>query len=207
MGKKTIDARGELCPKPLIMTKKALKNFEGDLSILLDNQTAFENVKRFLTDNGKVFSSAENGDNYTIGVTADGSTAEMTAAEDYCLVPAAVSAPGKKAGHVICFKSDLMGEGDDALGRILIQGFCNTIKEAEPHPSTIVFYNSGVKLVMNGSPVLPAVKELEQEGIKILVCGTCADYYEIKEQIGAGIISNMYDITTALTSAGHVITP
>lgn len=207
MQKKTVDARGELCPKPLIMTKKALKDFEGTISVLLDNETAFENVKRFLSDNGKTFSSTVDGEIFNLTVNSDGSREEMTAAEDYCLIPAAPVQPNNKNGHVICFKSDLMGDGDEALGRILIQGFCNTIKEAEPLPAGLVFYNSGIKLACKDSPVLPALKELEQMGIKILVCGTCADFYEIKDQIGVGIISNMYDITSTLTTAGHVVNP
>jgi len=207
MGKKTIDARGQLCPKPLIMTKKALKDFRGELTVLLDNQTAFENVKRFLTDNGKKFSSSDDGDDYTILVTSDGNSAEMSAAEDYCPLPAGPASTILKDSHVVCFKSEFMGSGDEALGRILIQAFCNTIKEAEPLPSAIVFYNSGVKLIGGKSPVLPALRELERSGIKLLVCGTCADYYEIKDKIGAGIISNMYDIINCLSSAGHVVTP
>ena len=69
--------------------------------------------------------------------------------------------------------------GDDDVGRILIQGFCNTIKEADPLPGTLVFYNSGVKLAAEGSSVLPALKSLEESGIKLLLCGTCADYFRI----------------------------
>ncbi|MBI9109148.1 MAG: sulfurtransferase-like selenium metabolism protein YedF [Spirochaetales bacterium] len=207
MGKKTTDARGQLCPKPLIMTKNALKDFEGDLEVLIDNQTAFENVKRFLTDNGKTFTTASDGKNYTILVSSDGTPAEVTSAENYCTIPSVTAGQAKRPPHVICFKSDLMGEGDEALGRILIQAFCNTIKEAEPLPSAMVFYNSGVRLTARSSPVLPALKELEEGGIRILVCGTCADYYEINDQIAAGIISNMYDITSCLTKAGHIIIP
>ncbi len=208
MESKSVDARGELCPKPLIMTKKALKGFSGELTVLLDNDTAYENVQRFLSDNGKSFSANKNNGEYMIRVNADGTPAENTRAEDYCPVPVNPSRDSSaQASYVIAFSSDRMGTGDDDLGRILIQGFCNTIKEADPLPGTLVFYNSGVKLAAEGSSVLPALKSLEESGIKLLVCGTCADYFEIKDRIGAGIISNMYDIMSAMTGAGHIIKP
>ena len=209
MEKKNVDARGELCPKPLIMTKKALKGFNGELIVLLDNETAYENVQRFLSDNGKAFSADERNGEYTIRVNSDGSPAENTAAEDYCPVPVSSSAAvvQKAAPYVIAFSSDRMGTGDDDLGKILIQGFCNTIKEADPLPGSLVFYNSGVKLAIEGSPVLSALKALEEDGIKLLVCGTCADYFDVKDKVGAGIISNMYDILDCLTTAGHVVKP
>ena len=209
MNRKSVDARGELCPKPLIMTKKALKNFDGELEILLDNDTAFENVQRYLGDNGRVFSTAKDGAVFSILVNSDGASEEMSSPEAYCPVPAAFDAAALNTvrPHVIAFKNDKMGEGDDELGRILVQGFCNTIKETEPLPSTLVFYNSGVKLAASGSPVLPALKELEALGVKILVCGTCTDYFNLKERISVGVISNMYDILGSLTAAGHVIFP
>ena len=203
-----MDARGELCPKPLIMTKKALKGFNGELTVLLDNETAFENVQRFLSDNGKEFTTENKNGEYAIRVNSDGTPAENTAAEDYCPLPTAtINAGAKPAPYVIAFASDRMGIGDDDLGKILIQGFCNTIKEADPLPGSLVFYNSGIKLAVEGSTVLPALKELEGMGIKILVCGTCADYFSLKDKVGAGIISNMYDIIDCLTTAGHVVKP
>ena len=210
MSKQSIDARGELCPKPLIMTKKALKNFTGELTILLDNVTSFENVQRFLADNAKEFTTEAEGGEFSIFVNSDGSPAEMSAAENYCPVTAVFTPPQETAAkrpYVIAFRSDKMGEGDDTLGSLLIQSLCNTIKDAEPRPSALVFYNSGVKLTAESSPALPALKNLEEGGMKMLICGTCVDYFDIKKKIGAGTISNMYDILDCMASAGHVITP
>jgi selenium metabolism protein YedF len=209
MKKQTVDAKGMLCPKPLIMTKKALKDFKGEVTVLIDNKTSWENVSRFLSDNSISFRSSEEGGIYSLIVEADGSGESMSNAEDYCPLPAA---PVRKktaaaSGHVICFKSDKMGDGPEELGRILIQGFCSTIKETSPLPSALVFYNTGVLLAKEGSPVLDSLMELEKDGMKILVCGTCADYFGIKEQIKAGVISNMYDILSCLSSAGSVLNP
>ncbi|MDC7225324.1 MAG: sulfurtransferase-like selenium metabolism protein YedF [Spirochaetales bacterium] len=207
MKQKIVDARGELCPKPLIMTRKAIKDYSGPIEIILDNETAFGNVSRFLTDNGKDMTSTEDDGLFHIFIDSDGDTSRMSAAEDYCTVPVTLNTPSDKRGFVIAIKGDKMGRGDDDLGSILIQAFCNTIIELEPLPEAIVLYNSGIKLTVEGSPVLPAFKELEQHGVKILVCGTCTDYFELKNSIGAGIISNMYDIMECLAGASKVVSP
>ena len=208
MNKKTIDARGQLCPKPLILTKKALKEFSGTLEVLLDNETAFENVSRFLNDTGTSFIHSVTDGEYTLLVNSEATDRELPAAEDYCPVPQPVKlASNSAAPHVICFKSRYMGEGDDKLGGILIQAFCNTISEAEPLPGSLVFYNSGIFLALKDSKIIESLQSLEKQGVRILVCGTCLDYYGEKENIGAGLVSNMYDIMQCLTSAGHVICP
>jgi selenium metabolism protein YedF len=204
MGNITIDAQGELCPKPLIMTKKQLNEtgINGKFIVLIDNETSKENVERFLSDNHILFQTSRKDNVYSIEVTKTKAEFSHPAAEDYC-VPAA----GPAAGHVVCFTSDQMGTGSADLGQILIQGCINTIKEVAPLPTALVFYNSGVKLAVEGSPVLEALQDLEQSGVKILVCGTCANFFQIKEQVKVGIISNMYAILETLSRAGHVINP
>ena len=199
-----VDARGELCPKPLIMTKKQLNQtgIDGTFVVLIDNETSKENVERFLTDNHLLFQTSREKDVYSILVTKTQTELSHPAAEEYCR-PAA----GPATGHAYCFTSDQMGVGSAELGQILVQGCINTIKEIAPIPTSIVFYNSGVKLTVDGSPVLQSLRELESLGVKIFVCGTCANYFQIKDQVGVGIISNMYAILEALSQAGHVIYP
>ncbi len=206
--KKIVDARGELCPKPLIMTKKALKDFTGELRIILDNETAFENVKKFLKDNKKELSGHREDSLYIIELNSDGAAADITEAENYCTISKVKdSKTEKNSSYIIVFDKNQMGRGDNELGEILLQGFCNTIGEMEKLPSSVIFYNSGVLLTKESSPVLPALKELEKKGVEILVCGTCTDYYSIKEKIKAGRISNMYDIMECLISAEKIIKP
>jgi selenium metabolism protein YedF len=204
MGNITVDARGEVCPKPLIMTKKQLgeTGINGKFIVLIDNETSKENVERFLSDNHIPFQTSRKDNVFSIEVTRTQAELIHPAAEDYC-IPAA----GTAAGHAICFTSDQMGTGPADLGQILIQGCINTIKEVEPLPTAIVFYNSGVKLTVEGSPVLESLQDLEKSGVKILVCGTCANFFQIKEQVKVGIISNMYAILETLSRAGHVINP
>ncbi|MCU0857209.1 MAG: sulfurtransferase-like selenium metabolism protein YedF [Pontiellaceae bacterium] len=192
----TIDARGMPCPKPLILTKKAFSGLpvNGELTVLMDNETAFSNVKRFLTDHGAQLACKTTDGVYELSVVR--------------LSAAAPSAENKTdSQHVISIGSDCMGQGDRELGLLLMKGFVSTLKEIEPKPKTIVFYNAGIFLTLKDTPAVPALRELESQGVDILVCGTCADYYRKKADIAVGKISNMYDILSVLTQAGHVINP
>jgi len=204
MNTKIVDARGELCPKPLIMTKKALKQNDGSFTVLLDNDVAFQNVQRFLMDNEVAYHSDETNGEFQVAVAMNGTMDLLKPqAEEYCVVSEDTSA----IKNVICFKSDRMGDGPEELGEILMQAFCNTIKEVEPLPSKIICYNSGVKLIANDSPVLASLKELEQLGVSISGCGACLNYFELQDEVGVGQIGNMYDILETLSNASKVIYP
>jgi selenium metabolism protein YedF len=98
-----------------------------------------------------------------------------------------------------------MGRGDAELGHILIRGFFHTLGEVEPLPDTIIFFNSGVKLVVEDSPVLEDLQNLCGRGIEILACGTCLGHYDLKDKIAVGEVSNMYTIAETMLGAGKVI--
>jgi selenium metabolism protein YedF len=108
---------------------------------------------------------------------------------------------------VVAIQRNRLGDGAEELGTILIKGFVNTLPETTLKPKTIVFLNSGIFLALKDSPVLESLKKLENMGIEILVCGTCLDYYKMKEELGVGKISNMYEILERLSHAGNVIYP
>lgn len=206
-----VDAKGQLCPKPLILTKKQLVAAKENETfiVLVDNETAKENVERFLSDNGIEFSVEEQDGVYCLTVTKNQAVLNRPKAEEYCPIPSSKTSDSQPSdsNYVICFKNDKMGTGDDDLGGILVKGCINTIEEMETLPSAIVFYNGGVKLTLDNSAVVETLQKLEQSGVKILVCGTCADYFGVKDQVKAGVISNMYDILETLTSARHVVSP
>jgi selenium metabolism protein YedF len=198
-----IDARGQQCPKPLIMTKKALKesNKDDSLSISIDNETSNTNVMQFLKDNGIAATSSFANGVYTIITGSCPDTLIKPDAESYC------TPSNKGITPVIVFKSDKMGTGDDELGEILIKAFVNTIKEINPLPSALIFYNIGVLLSSEGSPVLDSLKDLENKGVNIISCGTCLDYYNLKNSLRVGSISNMYTIMETLSKAQTIIYP
>ncbi|MBN1499011.1 MAG: sulfurtransferase-like selenium metabolism protein YedF [Spirochaetes bacterium] len=208
MKRSIIDARGELCPKPLIMSKKALEDtlVSGTFDLLLDNETSRENVERYLLDNNIDFFSSDKDEYFILTISKKGESVLTSDAEEYCSLQMQMQNINS-AGHIICFKKDKMGSGDDDLGSILIKACINTIREITPLPEKIIFYNSGVKLATSSSPVIDSLKELEKTGVTVLICGTCADFYQIKPDIAVGRISNMYDILEALTSASKIIYP
>jgi selenium metabolism protein YedF len=198
---KTIDARGQACPKPLILTKQALKDATAGepISVLIDNPTSRQNVEKFLMDNGMIPHCTEHDGVFTIIVQKQPEPLPHPDAATYC-------ASGKTP-HVIVFSSNTMGRGSDELGEILMQAFVNTIKEAGPLPSHLLFYNSGILLTVEGSPLIATLQDLERRGVTLLVCGTCADYFQKKEALRVGSISNMYTILETMTAAGHIIQP
>jgi selenium metabolism protein YedF len=108
---------------------------------------------------------------------------------------------------VIAISSDRMGRGNDELGYVLIRSFIHTTLSLEPLPQTVIFYNTGVKLTVKDSEVLDDLKELEKKGVTILACGTCLNYFGITQGLSVGVISNMYDIASAMAGAGKLIVP
>jgi selenium metabolism protein YedF len=200
---KTIDARGKACPQPLILAKKAINGLDtGETAqLLVDNETSKQNVERFCKDNGVEVRSVHNNGVFTI--TMKKLKKEAIAADEkaYC-APEPVKKP-----HVVVFRSDTMGNGPAELGAVLIKAFVNTIKEIKPLPGHLVFYNTGVNLVVEGSALIGPFSELETMGVKILACGTCLDYFNLKSKLKVGAVSNMYTILETVTNAGHVVTP
>lgn len=201
---KVVDARGELCPKPLIMTKKALVEIDENdtLEVLIDNETSMKNVSRFLSDNGMEFRQELRGSIYHLFVGKTGEIPQDAPVAEYC----EISIPVKNK-MVIAFQKELLGEGAEELGRILMKAFVNTLPEATNQPQSIVFLNSGIFLALKDSQVLDTLIKLEKNGVEILVCGTCLDYYKKKQELGVGKVSNMYDILERLTSASSVVYP
>jgi len=106
---------------------------------------------------------------------------------------------------VVVFPSDRMGTGDDALGDILVRAFLHTLGEISPRPDAMIFFNGGVKLATDGSEVIEDLRALEKAGARILVCGTCLDFFGLKDKLRAGMISNMYDIAETMLSAGRIV--
>ena len=98
-----------------------------------------------------------------------------------------------------------MGKGDDLLGSKLLFNFVGTLKELGPELWRLIFLNAGVKLAVEGSESLPALRDLEGEGVVILVCGTCLNHFGLLEKKQVGETTNMLDVVTALQLADKVI--
>lgn len=193
--KREVDARGELCPKPVIMTKKELDNLqEGTLTTIVDNEVAKDNISKLVSSYGYNFTVDQTKDNeyYIHIIKGEGTT------ENICI-------PDTFKDLTIAIGSDKLGVGEEKLGDILMNSFIYTVKETTPWPRTIVLFNSGVKLTCKGSKVLEDLKWMNDEGVEILVCGTCLDYYNIKDNIQVGEIANMYTIYEKMRNSNNTI--
>ena len=192
-----VDARGLPCPQPVIRTRNAMR--EGDdITTLVSGEDQVGNVRRLAEKAGWRVESEARPDGYAIHMVKGQAAPQPQAAPE---LPTA--AP---AGRVIVLSSERMGRGDDALGAILMRSLLYTLGEVEPAPKTLLLYNSGVKLAVEGSPVLEELAALQARGVEILVCGTCLGHFDLKERLQVGVISNMYAIAETLLAAGNAIT-
>jgi len=193
---KVVDARGLACPQPVILTRNALAE-EAEVTTIVDNKTAQANVTRLAEKAGATVTVEQKDDGIYVHIAKEA----MAQAEP---VPRLVCVP---AGGllVLVIPSEIMGRGDEELGRILIRGFFHTLGEVEPLPDKIIFFNSGVKLVIEDSPVLEDLQALVEGGVEILACGTCLGHYGLKERVAVGEVSNMYTIAETMLRAGKVV--
>ncbi len=199
----TLDCIGLPCPQPVLRTKETLDRGATQVNVVVDNEASKNNVARFAQNQGhQVEVSAPQNGCYIISITAAvGQKKQPFDPEAY---PCNIS-ENPKLVYVIA--SDSMGRGSDELGWALLQTYIQTIKDVSPQPEKILFYNSGVKLVTAVSGALAALNQLQEQGVEILVCGTCLDFFKLKSAIKVGQISNMYDIMHSMASADKVVSP
>lgn len=202
MSDRTIDARGMPCPQPLMLTKKALDELNSGerIRVLIDNDVARENLMQFLRDHDSNPQFTDEKLFYSIAATKSGEGSATGEVAAYC------AAPVEFAGPVLVLNGQGMGSGSEELGKILLQACVNTLKDVTPLPRAILCYNAGVFVVAEGAPTVAGLKQLVAQGVTLLVCGTCVDYFGIKDRIAVGTISNMYDILQQLSNAARVMT-
>jgi selenium metabolism protein YedF len=188
-----VDAIGQVCPVPIIMTKNALKDIEeGQVEVSVDNRISLENLQKMSKEMGYDYTVEESGDIFKIVINKMRESVELRESEE---------------NTVVVIDSLHMGKGDVELGRILMKGFIYTLSEMEELPKTILFYNEGVKLAIEGAESLQDLKSLEERGVEILSCGTCLNFYGITEKLRVGSITNMYTILERQMKATRVIKP
>lgn len=188
-----VNAIGEVCPKPVIMTKKALKEIEnGIVEVSVDNETSKENVEKMAREMGHIFETKQEDNIFVITITKEGEKKETSVNEE---------------NIVIAIGSDKMGEGEEELGKILIKGFVYALTEAETLPKTVLLYNKGVLLASTFEDTIKDLKVLEERGVEILSCGTCANFYHVQDKIKVGTLTNMYTILEKQMKATKVIKP
>jgi selenium metabolism protein YedF len=193
-----IDCRGLACPQPVITTKKALDRIQkGELIVIVDNTVSCNNVERFAQSQGCSVDIKEEGNDFHLRIQKGKSSRPVEPFQEE-----------KKVKKVVVYiNSQLMGIGEEALGAILMRSFLKTLVDIETKPSQLILVNSGVRLSSEGSEVLETLQVLSEQGIEILSCGTCLDFYGLKEKVKVGKISNMYDIAQSLLEADRLVVP
>jgi selenium metabolism protein YedF len=193
-----IDCRGLACPQPVITTKQALDQLkEGEIIVIVNNAVSCNNVERFVRSQGCSVEIKEKGEDFYLHIQKLGEKDREEATK-----------PEEKIRKVVVYiNSQFLGIGDEALGTILMRSFVKTLLDMETRPSQLILINSGVRLATEGSEVLETLRSLSEKGIEILSCGTCLDFYGLKEKLKVGKISNMYDIAQSLLEADRLIRP
>lgn len=195
-----IDAKGKACPMPVMLAKKEMETGCDALSITVDNAIAVQNLTRLAESHGFSAETTEEQGCFTVTMHRTGAPIkEMPDELLSCTVPAA-------ADYVVFVGHDTVGEGDQELGHSLIKMFFYTLSEKPDLPSAICFMNGGVRLVTENEQTIEHLKVLEQKGVKLIVCGTCLNFYGLTDKLQCGTIGNMYDIVETMTKAGKVIT-
>ena len=190
---KTVDARKMECPKPVMLTAEALRDFPTQLIVIVDNDVARQNVTKLAESSGCAVS---------VSHKKDGIYLELTRREEAPVVTKA----RPQAGTVVFIGSDIIGRGENReLGGLLMHSFLNTIGSLTSRPESIVLMNSGVRLVVDDSPVLGELRQLEEKGVELLACGTCLSRLGLSDKVAVGQVSNMYTLASTLLGAGRVV--
>lgn len=206
----TIDARKQQCPIPVVRAKKGFQELaEGDtLLVMVDNEVAMQNLQKLAKQLNVKAVSEKCGDDYHVELIPEGtgnqpSEGSASGAE----TDSVREAKPEQKKTVVVISSNLMGTGNDELGKVLMKGFIYALAGLDQLPEAILFYNGGVQLTCEGSDSLEDLKGLEEQGVEILSCGTCLDYYQLKEKLSVGTVTNMYTIVEKQAQADLIIRP
>ena len=200
-----IDCKGMACPLPVVNAKKASEELHaGDvLTVLVDNEIAVQNLSRFGEHKGFNVSAEKKADKeYAVIMSISGIAAEVTKEEEIACVM-----DSRRKGMLVVLSANVMGTGDPKLGTSLMKAFVFALTKQDQLPDTILCYNTGAYLSCEGADTLEDLKLLESEGVIILTCGTCLDFYKLKEKLAVGAVTNMYDIVERMENAAQIIKP
>lgn len=198
-----VNAIGDNCPIPVVKAKKAIEALTESaiVEVSVDNEIAVQNVTKMVSQKNLESTCEKVSDNhFVIKVQCGEVTESKTTEEAVCTVE-------KEEKMVVVLSSDKMGEGDEELGKVLIKGFIYAITQLDKYPKAVLLYNSGVKLSSEGSDSIEDLKVLEENGVEILSCGTCLNFYNLQDKLQVGKVTNMYSIVEELAGATNIIRP
>lgn len=197
-----VNAMGDNCPIPVIKTKKAMQEVTGPevIEVAVDNEVAVQNVTKMASSAGGTVTSEKIAEKeYRVTIQMNGAIKED--AEEACCPTQ------PEENTVVVISSDRMGSGNDELGKVLIKGFIFAVTQLDTLPKTMLFYNGGATLTAEESDCLEDLKHLAEQGVEILTCGTCLNYYGLTEKLAVGSVTNMYTIVEKMAGASKIVQP
>lgn len=211
-----VNAMGDTCPIPVIKTKNAIKEMNGSgvVEVLVDNEIAVQNLTKMAKQKHFEYKSEKlSEEEYRVIITVSDEEQTDVAEAGAALEPSheaediACAPDGRRKKKIVVLRSGKMGEGNDELGTVLMKGFIYALTELEQLPETILLYNGGASLSCEGSDSLEDLKTLEAQGVEILTCGTCLNYYGLTDKLAVGSVTNMYVIAEKMSEADTIICP
>jgi selenium metabolism protein YedF len=201
-----VDAMGDACPIPVVKTKTAIKalNGPGVVETLVDNEISVQNLTKMAGQKGYGVKSeklAPGRFKVTMTIGEGAQPPEPGEAEE-CPAPS-----GARKNTVVAIASRRMGDGSEELGATLMKGFLYALSQQDALPRTILFYNGGAALTCEESPSIEDLKSLEAQGVEILTCGTCLNFYGLGDKLKVGEVTNMYAIVEKMTQADLIVKP
>lgn len=191
MVKKVIDARTLACPEPVMLTMKAMKEADEVVTIV-DSEVARDNVSQLAKGQGWKVEIEKKEDGIHLTLTRGAAVVEEK------------RTPAK--GVVVVIASEFLGRGElTQLGSVLMQSFLHSLNGLSARPETVIFINSGVKLVTRDSLSQEDLRRLNESGVELLACGTCLSYFGLIDRVAVGQVSNMATIAETLLHAEKVI--
>ena len=189
----TLDARGLPCPQPVLLARKTVADGVAAFEVWVDNDVSASNVMRFLKNQGYEATRKEEGRDIILSALYNGTP------------PPATETQTETGDYGILLLSDTIGEKSKELGDVLMKGFLGTLIQRKPLPKVIALMNGAVLLTLPESSAADTLRDLEQLGVIILVCGTCTKHFAIDEKVGVGQISNMFEITETVFATAKPI--
>ena len=196
METKRIDCTNLDCPMPVIKAKQFLEENENIiLDVVVDNNVAVQNLERLAKSLSLKSKSSKDGNNFVVSIEKK---ENIQNDENKVILT--------QENQTILIKTNILGYGNDDLGATLMKGFIFTLTQSKPFPKKVMFLNSGVKLTSENEETIKNLKVLEENGVEIVSCGACLDFYNLKESVKVGSIGNMYDIVDSLNKSTNKLT-
>jgi selenium metabolism protein yedF len=195
MESKLLDCTKLECPMPVIKAKQELeKDGEVLLDVIVDNEIAVQNLTKLANSMGFKSASKTQGANFVVSIEKTSISSINQVADEVTIA---------QTRQTVLIKSCFLGVGDEALGSTLMKAFIFTLSQSKPLPKKVMFLNSGVKLTTENEETVKNLQVLEKEGTEIVSCGTCLDFYNLKDKLQVGSVGNMYDIVDSLNQSSN----